>query len=234
MAVPVTPMPPFPNVPQAPGVPPVLRQIGQVQNDIVLLAADAVGVLNLFATPQWGLYLPNGKPALGTAAQGLSASGIIATVLQTLGAGGQSVGGVEYRLDHRIATAPQEQGAFLSYNKVSTPFSGRVTYIIGGTAQQRGIFLAKIELLQQSLDLINLVMPEISYFNCNVVHHDFRRTAKNGITMFEVDVWVEEVRVTGTAAFSNTQQPGGADPVNGGSVQPQPPSASQAAVNPLT
>ena len=225
MAALVVSTPTFPDVPQAPGVPPVLRTVGEIQNDIVLVAADAVGIIHLFAAPQWGFFTTAGQPAFAAAS-----SGIVSAVLQVLGAGGQSVGELEYRQDHRVATAPQEQGGFLSYNKVATPFGGRVTYIVGGTSAQRGAFLAAVKAMQASLTILNLVMPEFTYPSCNIVHHDLRRTAKNGISMFSVDIWAEEVRVTGTAAFSNTKQPSGADPVNGGTVQPQTPTAAQATV----
>lgn len=226
MAIPVTPKPTYPNVPQAPGVPPLLRTIDEVQNDIVLIGADALSIINLLSTPQWGLFDSSGKPAFKPIpAAGLS--GIVSTVLQVLGAGGQSVGEEEYSLDHRVSDAPQEQGSFVSYNKVSSPYAGRVTYLCGGTSSQRGAFLTAVKAAQQSLNLYSLVMPEITYQSCTIVHHSYRRTARNGITLIAVDVWVEEVRVTGTAAFTNTQAPSGAAMVNGGTVQPQTPAPNQ-------
>jgi hypothetical protein len=214
------------DVPQAPGVPPLLNQIAGVQNTVVLLVADALEVVGLFQAPQWGLFTQGGQPAFSQAG-----TGIVAEVLSALGPGGQSVGGVEHRWDYRIATAPQEQGAFLSYNKVATPWEGRVTYIIGGTAAQRGTFLQSVDAAAATLTPFNLVMPEYAYANCNVVHRDFRRTARNGITMFAVDIWVEQVRVTGTAAFTQTKTAAGANQVNGGTVQPaQPTTQLQTAV----
>ncbi len=222
MALPITPKPIYPNVPQAPGVPSVLRQVGAVQNNVVLLAADAVGVVGLFQGAQWGLFTQAGAPAFGS-----QFGGIISVVLNALGSSGQSVGDVEFRLDHRVSTAPQEQGAFLSYNKVSTPFSGRVTYIVSGTAGQRSAFLSQVYALQGSTTLLTLMMPEFSYPSCTIVHHDLRRSAKNGVSMFAVDIWVEEVRITGTAAYSNTATPAGAASTNGGTVQPQAPTPSQ-------
>jgi len=48
------------------------------------------------------------------------------------------------------------------------------------------------------------------------------------VTLLVVDVWVEQVRVTGTSQFSNTAQPAGADQVNGGTVQPQSLTSGQA------
>ncbi len=225
MPIPVTPKPQFPNVPNAPGVPP-LQRAANVQGSIVLLGADTVSALSglgALLAPQWGLFNSDGSPAFGGAA-----SGILSVVTSLIGlGGGQSVGDVEYRLDHRIATAPQEQGAFLSYNKVSTPFNGRVTYIVSGFEAQRGAFLAAVLAAQKTTNLYTLIMPEISYPSCDIVHHDMRRTAVRGLTMIAVDIWVEEVRVTGTAAYSNTAQPSGTDQSNGGTVQPQTPGTGQ-------
>jgi hypothetical protein len=201
----------------APGVPPLLNTAANVQNTVVLLAADAVGVVNLLESPQWGLFTLAGAPAFAAAG-----SGIIQQVLTALGAGGQSVGSVEYSQESRNASAPQEQGSFTTYNKVALPYNGRVTYIIGGTQSQRAAFLAAVQSLQASITLFNLVTPEITYNNCNITHHDYRRTAQNGVSMLAVDIWVEEVRVGGPAAFANTATPAGADQVNGGTVQPVP------------
>lgn len=226
MAIPITPKPQFPNVPLAPGVPPIPR-LSNVQNNVVLLAADAASVLALFIGPQWGLFL-NGQPAFQSIPGiGGILGGAVNALASLLGASSLSVGQLEYRLDYRISTAPQEQGAFLSYNKVSTPFQGKVTYILGGIAAARGAFLTAVQNYQASLTLLSLTMPEKTYPSCNIVHHDFRRTARNGVSMLLVDIWVEEVRITGTMAFSNTATPAGANPVNGGTVQPQPATPAQ-------
>lgn len=220
MPLPFTPVPPFPNVPFAPGVPP-LPGPAQVQNNIVLLVSDAFTVIGLLAQPQWGIFNSNGTPAFAAAATGLAA------VL----APNQSISEEEYRQDHRISTAPQERGAFLSYNKVATPWQAKVSYVVSGTAAQRGAFLAQVQALQTlpagTANLYTLVMPEYTYPSCDIVHHDFRRDARRGVSMFIVDIWVEQVRVSGTAAYSNTQNPASADAVNGGTVQPQTPTAAQ-------
>lgn len=221
MSIPNTPKPTFPNVPIAPGVPPLLRQVDAIQSTVVLLAADALAglrALGILQGPQWGLFTSAGLPAFAAAATGLAA---------VLLGSGQSVGDLEYRLEHQVSTAPQEQGAFLSYNKVSTPFDGRVTYIISGTQAQRTQFFGQVRALQNSLALFSLVMPEYSYPSCTIFHHGFRRASHSGLTMVAVDVWVKEIRITGTAAYSNTATPSAASQTNGGTVQPQTPGTGQ-------
>ena len=233
MPIPVTPVPAFPNVPPLPGVPPLLRSPTQAFGTVVLLAADVTSVLSglgILQAPQWGLFTASGQPAFAAASVGGIATALISFLT---GAGsGQSISNVEYRLDHRIATAPQEQGAFLSYNKVSTPFGARVTYAVSGPPAQVGAFLGQVQTLQASTNLLTLILPEISYPSCDVVHHDFRRSASKGATLLLVDIWVEQVRVSGTAAFTNTQQPAGAGQQNGGTAQGQTPTAGQASAFP--
>ena len=185
-------------------------------------------IANAFATPQWGLFNQSGQPAFL-----LPEVGIVAQVLTALtGGSGQSVGDLEFRAENRIATAPQEQGAFLSYNKVSTPFQGRVTYIISGSQSQRAQFIAQVQSAKDATPprtnaIFSLVMPEYSFPSCTVTHFDFRRTARNGVSMFAVDIWVEEVRITGLAAYSNTATPAGAAQTNSGTVQPTTPTPAQ-------
>ena len=236
MPLPITPKPPYPNVPAAPGVPTLAGPV-QVQNTAVLLVADAANVVRLFTGPRWGLFTQSGAPAFGSIASGNSSAliQVVTTLAQLTGIAGQSVTELEYRVDHRISTALQEQGAFLSYNKVSTPFQGRVTYAVSGLDFVRTAFLTAVANLQGGaggLTLLNLVMPDYSYPSCNVIHHDFRRSAKSGISMLLVDIWVEEVRVTGTAAYSNTATPSAANTTNGGTVQTSVPTAAQQAAGP--
>lgn len=217
MAIPPTPKPP-PTVPTAPGVP-ALNRVAAAQNNIGLLLADAAQIANLFAQPQWGLFTQDGGPLF----PGFSATPIINAIASGVGLANTSVGEEAYRREYRISTAPQEHGAFLSYNKVQMPFDGRVSYIVSGLAEARAFFLQQLETAAAALDLYALVMPEMVYPSVNIIHHDFRRRASRGLQMLEVDIWVEEVRVTGTAQFSNgtTKTPSGADPFNAGQLQVQ-------------
>lgn len=232
MPIPNTPKP-FPNVPPAPGVPAIPRQANAAPSPGVSLAlADATNLLNLFIGPQWGLFTQDGTPAfIGvTSIAGLIADVVTAVTGGTIG--GQSVGDTEYRREYKISTAPQEQGAFLSYNKVQTPFDGKVTYIISGLAPQRGAFLQQVEAAAASLTLLSLVMPEITYPSCNVVRYGVRRRADSGLTMFMVDITVEEVRITGTTQFTSTGSPSGASQTNTGNVQAVVPTAAEQAAGP--
>lgn len=242
MANPLTP-----NVPQAPGVPPIVRQAGSVQSTVVGLVTDAAQIVQMFQAPKWGLFDQTGKPILASSSTMqqvvASVTGAFQQIGSLVGLSGAatftvSVGSVDFRQDYRIASAPQEQGAFLSYNKVQVPFDGRVTFLVGGTQAQRQAFLSTVQTLAASMTLYSLVMPDATYPSVNVTHFDFRRTAVRGVSLLSVDVWVEQVRVTGATAYSssnprgngtstgNTASPTGSDQVNTGSVQPTTPDTS--------
>lgn len=226
MALTPIPVPPFPDVPVAPGVPPVLRSIGQAVERVALLAADAVAIIRMFEGPQWGIFL-DGVPILV----------------------GDSVVGVDYRREWRVATYPVEGGGFASYNKVAEPFDVRVTFACSGSqsilgtllsggalgalitgtdpaAANRTQFLEALEFYGASLDLVSVITPEFEFDSCNITHIDYRREARKGATMILIDVWLVEIRVTGTAAFSSTQAASGAKPVDTGAVQPTTPPAT--------
>jgi hypothetical protein len=200
MPLAVTTVPAYPDVPQASGVPNVLRSPAQAPLfAAVLLIADAVQILNAFLGPQWGIFTEGGAPV----------------------AVPDSVVSVDFRHEARISNYPVEAGGFQSYDKVQQPYDARVRLSIGSSAIARAAFLDAIEGAYRSLDLFTVLTPEAIYPSANIIHYDYRREAKAGANLLMVDVWLEEVRVTATAAFSSTQQPQGMDAVNNGTVQPQ-------------
>lgn len=214
------PVPAFPDVPVAPGVPPVLREIGTAVETVALLTADVVTIVRMFSGPQWGIF-QNGVPVLI----------------------GDSVVGVDYRREWRVANYQVEQGGFASYNKVAEPFDVRVTFACSGSqslvstilsggaigalitgtdpaGSNRTEFLQVLEQFGASLGLLSVVTPEFTFDSCNITHIDYRREARRGATMILVDVWLVEVRVSGITSFSSTKDTSGAATVDSGAVQP--------------
>lgn len=208
-AVPTIPAPPFTDIPNAPGAPTPLApraapQPGEDPSSVQ--TADDPDVSSASQDgPQWGLFDDSG------------AAVISAAVLD-----------FEVLFESVISDYPIEQGGFESYNKVTRPFEGRVTFAKSGTAADRTDFLNAIAAAKTALTLYSLVMPEETYANVNVIHYDFPRTAEKGVNLLRVNVWVREVRETATQTFSNTKDPNSADAVNDGSVQPTPPTTAQA------
>lgn len=226
-------MPDYPNVPVAPGAPPVLRTPQQAIQEVGIVVADAVQIYQLFQGPQWGLFLMD--------------------EVQTPALLADSVISVEVRADSTVATAPQEQGAFQSYDKVQVPYMVRIVFGISGgaylpigsvfgidlptfglgslgtgigdPASKRNQFLTDIERDRTIPLLLTAITPDQSFFPVTVIHYDYRRTAVNGATLLQVDVWLQQVRITGGFQFTNDtlQDSSAADPGNNGTVAPKGP-----------
>lgn len=191
----------FPVVPIAPGVPAVARSIGAVADPVILLTADLFFAPLAFLGPQWGIFDQNGQPVII----------------------GDSCVGVQFRKSHKISTYPVEQGGFSSLNKVETPYDFKITFTKGGSIGDKQRFLASVDAICRSLALFNAVTPEYTYLDANPVDYDYNRDAFSGATLLTVDVFLEEVRQTAQAAFTNTQAADGNAAQNNGIVQPQTP-----------
>lgn len=195
--------PPFADLPLLPGVPAIGRALGAQLPLPVTILADALGLGSLFP-PAWGIFDASGRPVLI----------------------GDAVFRLEMQQDYRISDFPVERGGFASYNKVVTPLALRTSFMIGGPDAAREAFLAAVDAACASLDLHQVITPEVIYGNLNLTHYDYRREARTGAKLMQVDVWCQEVRVAASASFSNTATPAGADPVNGGVRQTGAPDAS--------
>lgn len=210
-----------------PGLPALPAGLASLFQLIPLLTADGF-TLGATAQTQWGIFL-NGQPVV-----------LADTVVS-----------VEFRQDFRISTYPQEKGAFRSYNKVQTPFDVRVSFARGGSVSDRAELLSSIAAIIGDTNLYDVVTPEVTLSNLNLVHQDYNRKSSQGLGLMVVDVWAEEVRsatlttsslastaegttapanstrhVEGVVTFRNAQNPAATPEVNGGNVQPQTPSAA--------
>lgn len=186
---------PFPNVPIALGVPPLPRSPVATVAAISLLVADAISFFGLSIAPRWGIFR-DGLPV------------VIADSVVTF----------DYKRDWTIANYPVEKGAFESYDKVSNPFEPRIRFAAGGSEVERQLLLDSIAAIAGTLDLYDVVTPEVIYQSANITHYDYRRSAHSGVGLLVIDVWLMEVRVTATSAF--TKSASSASVQNNGIVQP--------------
>lgn len=173
---------------------------------IVILTGDAIPLPGSQVGSPWGIYL-NGVPV------------VLADTVTAL----------DYRKDSLLSTYPIEGGKFETYNKVAQPFDARVRFVAGGSLANRTAFLASIEAIVDDYKLYDVVTPEIVYSSCNVKHHSYHRTSANGLGLMEVDVWLDQIRVSTAQTGGGTASASGADQTNGGAVQPVVPSSGQAA-----
>lgn len=151
--------------------------------------------------PDWGIFTTSGRPAFAA----------------------DTTVGVELQHEYQISDAPQEEGAFQSYNKVAVPYRGRVTYAVAGSAEHRGAFIASVERAIASLDFYTVVMPEFQWLSANVTRFDIRRTERRGVTMILVDVWCQEVRVVAKGKLTSTKSVNGQQSESQGQATAGPP-----------
>lgn len=188
----------FPNVPNVPGVPALLRDpAAAAQSAITLLTGDTFAGYGSGLTPVWGVYL----------------DGVPAVVADTIGS-------FAFKREWAIADYPVERGGFESYDKVDIPYDARVQFVAGGSEANRQLLLDSLDAIAGDLKLYDVVTPERIYPSVNVQHYDYRRTARNGLGLLLVEVWLLEVRVEGVADGLNTKDPSSSGPVSNGYVQP--------------
>ena len=185
------------DIPNVPGVP-VLPSYSA--NDVVLLVSDVVSALFGLNSDQWGIFLDG--------AQAFPYNSIV---------------DFDYKQDWPVSDYPVEDGGFQSYDKVQLPFDVRMRVASGGTDIERQDLLNSIRDGANTLDLYDVVTPEITFSNCNITHIDWRRQSHNGVGLIIVDIWFVEIRITSTATFSNTKGPEVAGQQNTGSVSAQAP-----------
>jgi hypothetical protein len=177
----------------------------------VLLAADAVSVLNLFTGPEWGIFDNNGVQVVGQDVNN------IINIISGLGNGNFLE--LDYRAHFAISNYPQEGGAFQSYNKVQQPYETAVTITAGGTAANRIQLLNQVQAIIGTTNLYKVNMPEGSLVGLNPVAYTFPRKHDHGLGLLMVTIIFQQVRPAGDPKFSTTANPnttGASAPTTGG------------------
>ncbi|MCP1241773.1 hypothetical protein GOB86_10850 [Acetobacter lambici] len=213
------------DVPVAAGVPVLLGQsvgAGVSASASTTVATMLDSAILAQAERQWGIFTPDNRPVL--------TSGHV----RALGVQSQC----------RIASAPQEDGSFLSYNKVRMPGLYEVEMLcdgssmelgsasvlgdllstfgmpgLSGALQTRALFVAALDALVADLGLYHIVMPEAVYTNVNVTGYRIRREVRLGVSMLLAELSVQEVRLGATTTQAGTATPQGQVVRNGGHVQ---------------
>lgn len=197
------PGPITPDVPVAPGVPPVRRDAtNSAAADTGKLTGDSISV-TASKKDQWGIYRASDN--------GLA---ILADTVSSIG----------YDAESRIADYPLQDGSFESYDKVALPFAVRVQLVKGGGFDERREFQRTIEALRGDTVLYNVVTPEWTHLNVNIERVSIDRSREQGANLITAELILREIRIDATATTSNSKSPSAASPVNGGTVQPEPPS----------
>lgn len=165
----------------------------------VPLLADSGPEVQADIAQQWGLYDQSGLPA------------VLADNVQSL----------EVALEAQISDFPVENGGFASYNKVIRPFDVRIAMTRGGSVEDRQAFAQQVQEAWQSLELFNVVTPEVVYLDVNVVGVRRLVESDRGVGLMMLDVSLRKVRQTGRLAFTSTAEPASAGVNNNGAIQTQ-------------
>lgn len=184
------------DVPNVPGVPALLSYAADTLFN--LLTGNVVRSYGGDRQPSWGLYL-GGAPVV---------------VADTVTA-------FDFRAEWAISNYPIERGGFESYDRVDTPFQCKVQFAAGGDEANKQALIQSIDVATAdgNLTKYDVVTPEVVYLGVNIQHVDYRRTARSGLGLLIVDVWVQEIREQNTAAGGDSQVPAGAATQSGGNVQ---------------
>lgn len=135
---------------------------------------------------------------------------------------------VSFQRDADITEAPQEDGAFTSYNKAMRPYRSTITMLCDGTESGnigsnllpswlksiagngpdsvKRDFIATLDYLVEDTNLYFVATPERIYKRANITGYRFRREAKAGVTLIAVDIDLEEVRSAQTRQYGTAKQ----------------------------
>ncbi|MXV58359.1 MULTISPECIES: phage baseplate protein [unclassified Saccharibacter] len=157
--------------------------------------------------------------------------------------GASHVETLEISKSSSISSAPQEDGAFLSYNKVKNPYQVTIRLICDGSDSGnmwenmlpgfvRGFmgdgidavkqaFIKELDTIVDDTDLYYVSTPEKMYSNANIIGYRIHRGPDGTSDMLIADITLQEVRQTGTSQWT-AKYPQGAKMVDMGHVQLQP------------
>jgi hypothetical protein len=182
----VIPKPQFPNVPIAAGIPAVARNLNATAASGIAIATVSA-IANFMLPVKWGIFLKSTDKKSFTEID--------------------SVISIEYRNASQSSNYPQENGAFVSYNKVATPYNIRIRVTRGGSENQRTKFISDMEAAKKSTNLYTIVLPEVRYANANIEEFSYRREQSNGANLVIAELDIIEVRELPSANGDNPKQP---------------------------
>ena len=126
----------------------------------------------------------------------------------------------DYHNESNISDAPQEEGAFISYNKVATPFTIR-TRATTTNPQNRTQFLSDCETFLDDLKLYKFITPNAVYNDVNLISVDYHRGNDSGFSMISVDFVFREVRINKESRYESAKEPSGEKQKSSGQVTPK-------------
>ena len=176
----------FPNLP---GIPPLA---GGLAGAVTLASSRTSSLLDLLK-PSWGIYDSTGK------IQVLKPDAFLS---------------VMYHNESNLPMFALEQGAFDTYNKVSTPYDITVRVAkgnqLGFGADKMSDFLKAIEKILADVQLYSIITPDYTYINANLKGFDYKREMNNGAGIIVADLHFVEImqaKTTKSTATATTVLP---------------------------
>lgn len=194
----------FPNVPNLPGVPQVVRSpLHPPSAPPVIGTAIALGRLwqALFVKPLWAIYRhPEAEEQ--ESADGIESVTVTAEREPVLVP--DSFLTFSHRREANVATYPIQNGGYVNYDKVLNPAETFIRVSKGGSAQDRRDFLETLDSIIENIGLYDILTPEKTYLNVDIMRYDLVREGAKGAYFFaEVDIYFQEIRQV-QAQYSNT------------------------------
>lgn len=198
---------PYPDVPSVAGVPQVLRRVTSTVAPVLGAAAGISQLVRSFTSkPVWGVYKPEESARVestdpDTGEVTFTSTKVVAK--RTPVVTPDSITEFGYQAEWSVTSAPTQKGAFADYNRVAVPFETHVRMTKGGSEADRYLFIKQIEALN-STQFYDIVTPEKTYSNCNIIRFEMtRRGEKGAFWLSEVDLYFREIRVV-ASKYENT------------------------------
>lgn len=150
---------------------------------------------------------------------------------------------VEVGAEASVSTAPVEQGAYTTFNKIQRPpelhvtftvegwtaFSGNVPNLTNFSTTSRSDVLKTLERMRTTAGLYDIETPDKAWESYDLVKYDYRTRSNNGPTLLTVSAVFQAVLNTGEVLVGSTDKkaPTDNDKAKGeASVKTQPVTAS--------
>ena len=125
---------------------------------------------------------------------------------------------VTFKNENIISTYPIQEGGFVSYDKVETPYTGTVSVALGGYlissmidaligvgSGTKSDLLDTLDSLVKDTELYTIVTPDKVFEDCNIIGYSFKRSKEDGAYLLKCDIMFMEVRKL-TASYTDTTE----------------------------
>lgn len=169
-----------------------------------------LGLINSVLAPSFGIYYAWNDPA-GVHLKGGKPFSPDSFVVVEVGA------------EASVSTAPVEQGAYTTFNKIQRPpelhvtftvegwtaFSGAVPNLTNFSTTSRSNVLETLEMMRTTAGLYDIETPDKTWTSYDLVKYDYRTRSNNGPTLLTVSAVFQAVMNTGEVSVGSTDIDGG-------------------------